>query len=373
MLFDLTTEQEQLRDSLQKWLRADYGFERRREIASTPEGWSGEVWQQLADLGVLALTLPEAHGGLGGGPMDTLLVMEEIGRSLVLEPYLSTVVLGAALVARAGSDAQRAATLGSVADGSRRLAFAHYEPGQRYAPRVLATRAERGGEGWRLNGTKTNVIHGGTADQWIVSAHTGTGASLFLVDRRAAGVEVLVYPTHDEGRAARIVFADVRLPADALLGREGTADPVIEHAIDGAIAAVCAEAVGAMSALLEMTGEYLRTRRQFGVPIGSFQVLQHRMADMLLDTERARSMALLAATQLETAAPAERRRIVSAAKVKTSEAARFVGQQAVQLHGGIGVTDELAVSHYFKRLALIERAFGDADFHLGEVARHLYV
>lgn len=368
----LSDEQLQFRDSLQRLLRTDYPFERRREIAGSARGWSADTWGQLAELGALALTLPEAHGGFGGGAMDTLVVMEECGRALLLEPYLATVVMGAGLIARAGTAAQCAQFLPAVGAGERQLTLAHYEPGARYALDAVACEARRDGEGWVITGAKTYVLNGASADLLIVSARTAKGLSLFLVDRAAPGAQVRDYPMYDSQRAADVRFDAVRVGAGALLGDEGTAAVHVTATIDAAIAAVCAEAVGAMSVLLETTGQYLKTRKQFGVPIGSFQVLQHRMADMLLQTEAARSMALLAASRLADAAPGERRRVVSAAKVKVSEAARYVGQQAVQLHGGIGVTDELAISHYFRRLTMIEVAFGDVDYHLEAVGRHLF-
>ncbi|GMU69881.1 MAG: acyl-CoA dehydrogenase [Steroidobacteraceae bacterium] len=372
-MFTLTDEQRQFQESLQRLLRDGYDFDRRRAIAASEAGWSREYWEQLAGLGVLALTLPEAHDGFGGGAVDTYLVMEACGRALLLEPYLATVVMGAGLVARAGSEAQRAAILPAVAAGTRQLAVAVYEPGRRYALDPLVTTAqplESGG--WSLSGAKTHVLNGGSADALIVSARTPRGVSLLRVDAAADGVQRESYAMYDGQRAATIRFDAVRIGADALLGEEGAAAEAIEYAVDAAIAAVCAEAVGAMSALLETTGQYLKTRKQFGVPIGSFQVLQHRMADMLLATEQARSMAQLAASRLADATREERRRIVSAAKVKVSEAARFVGQEAVQLHGGIGVTDELPASHYFRRLTMIEVAFGDVDHHLGALGALLF-
>jgi len=371
-LITLTDEQQQFRDSLQRMLRTDYSFERRREIAASDSGWSEATWSGLAELGALALPLPEAHGGLGGGAMDVLVVMEECGRALLLEPYLATVVMGAGLVARIGTDAQRAAILPAVAAGECRLALAHYESAGRYALDAVATEARPEGAGWILAGEKRHVLHGAAADRLLVSARTPRGLSLFLVERGAPGLAVSDYLQYDGQRAAAIRLDQVRVDAGALLGGEGAAAEAIEYSIDAAIAAVCAEAVGAMGALLEATGQYLKTRKQFGVPIGSFQVLQHRMADMLLETEKARSMALLAASRLADATRDERRRIVSAAKVKVGEAARVVGQQAVQLHGGIGVTDELAVGHYFKRLTMIELVFGDIDYHLGQVGSRIF-
>ena len=374
MNFKFSEEQDALRDTLQRFIRKDYGFEKRREIMRSPEGYSREVWRQLAELGVLALTIPEAHGGLGGNAVDTLVVMEELGRGLVVEPYLSTVVLGAGLIARAGSEEQKAGRLPRIAAGERLLAFAHYEPNARYGLTQVATQAKKDKDGWLLTGAKTAVLHGAGADELIVSARTGgkaqdeAGLSLFLVDRRSAGIGIQSYPTQDGQQAAEIKLDKLRVPAAALLGKEGEAMPLIEYAVDAAIAALCAEAVGNMSALIETTLAYVKTRKQFGVPIGAFQALQHRMADMLMLGENARSMAYLAAAKLDVPDAGERRRALAAAKAVVGQSARFIGQQAVQLHGGIGVTDELAVSHYFKRLTMINASFGDADHHLGRVS-----
>lgn len=371
-MLTFSDEQLQFRDSLRKLLTADYSFERRREIASSARGWSDETWRQLADLGVLALTLPEMHGGLGGGSMDAFVVMEEAGRALLLEPWLPTVVIGAGLIARAGSAAQCARILPAVASGKRQLAFAHYEPGARYALDSVSSEARRDGDGWVISGAKTYVLNAASADELIMSAQTTEGLSLFLLDRAASGVTVRDDPMYDAHRAGELRCDSVRVQADALLGEEGGALPHIAATIDAAVAALCADAVGAMSVLLESTGQYLKTRKQFGVPIGSFQVLQHRMVDMLLETEIARSMALLAARGVSQADPAERARVVSAAKIRVGDAGRFVGQQAVQLHGAIGVTDELSVSHYFKRLTMFEIAFGDSNHHLESIGKHLF-
>jgi alkylation response protein AidB-like acyl-CoA dehydrogenase len=289
------------------------------------------------------------------------------------------VVLCAGLVRDVGSEAQQAALLPGIAMGERILAFAHYEPGSRYALEHVATTAKKEGGGYVLNGAKTVVLSGPQAGTLIVSARTaggprdGAGVSLFLVEREAPGVTVQGYVTQDGGRAAEVKLADVRVGADALLGGEGAALPVIERAVDLAIAALCAEAVGVMDALLETTREYLKTRKQFGVPIGKFQALQHRMADMLIATEQARSMAIVAAVKVQSPDAAERRRMVSSAKALVGQSARYVGQQAVQLHGGMGVTDELAAAHLFKRLTVINTLFGDADHHLGLVSDSLLV
>lgn len=361
MNFNFSEEQQQLRDTLDRYVRKDYGFEKRRGILHSDSGWSAEVWAQLADLGVLAVGLPEEHGGLGGGPFDTLLVMEALGRGMVVEPYLATVVLGAGLVARAGSEAQQAEILPAVASGERRLALAHYERGGRYDLSRIETAARRDGDGWVLDGHKSVVLHGAAADTLLVSAKTPSGISLFLVDAKAAGVTRRDTPAQDGHRVAEVALKGAR---GELVGAEGKALPQIELALDHAIAALCAEAVGGMGALIEATVGYLKTRKQFGVPIGSFQALQHRAVEMYLHAEQARSMSYLAADKLGASDAAERRRAISGAKVLVGNAARYVGQQAVQLHGGIGVTDELAVGHYFKRLTMITLLLGDADHHL---------
>jgi alkylation response protein AidB-like acyl-CoA dehydrogenase len=371
MDFKFSDEQEQLRDLLQRFIRKDYSFEKRREILNSAEGYSHAAWQQLAELGVLGLTLPEAHDGLGGTAVDTLVVMEEMGRGLLVEPYLSTVVMGASLLAKAGTPTQQSAVLPKIASGAGRLAFAHAEAGSRYQTRFVSTQAGKAADGYVLSGSKTTVLHAGAADNLIVSARsTGkvddeAGLSLFLVPRDARGVSLHDYPMHDGHRAGEIKLDKVKIGADALIGFEGKAFGLIEETLDRGIAALCAEAVGAMAMLVEMTLQYVKTRKQFGVPIGSFQVLQHRCADMLMQVEQARSMAYLAAARVDDNDAHARRRALSAAKAVVGQAARFVGQQAVQLHGGIGVTDELAVSHYFKRLTAINATFGDADHHLG--------
>ncbi len=371
MNFKFSDEQQQLRDTLQRFIRKDYAFEKRREIIRSPEGFSRAVWKQLADVGVLALTLPEAHGGLGGSAVDTLVVMEEFGRGMVVEPYLSTIVVGAELISRAGNEQQKAGLLPRIAAGELLLGFAHYEPSSRYELNHVATQAKPDKDGYLLSGAKTTVLHGAAADLLMVSARTNGkerdtgGISLFLVDPKANGVMLRPYPTQDGQQAAELKLDKVHVGKDALLGQAGQALPLIEHASDCAIAALCAEAVGNMAALLETTLAYVKTRKQFGVPIGAFQALQHRMADMLMLGEQARSMAYLAAAKLNVEDASERRRALAAAKALVGQAARFIGQQAVQLHGGIGVTDELAVSHYFKRLTMINASFGDADHHLG--------
>jgi alkylation response protein AidB-like acyl-CoA dehydrogenase len=371
MDFKLSEEQQQLRDTLTRFVQKEYSFEKRREILRSKQGWSPEVWSKLAEMGLTAIGIPEEHGGLGGDAFDTFVVMEAFGRGLVVEPYLATVILGAGTILRAGNAAQTA-LLPQVASGALKLALAHHEGGARYELSHVATTARKEGAGYKLNGAKTVVLHGDAADKLIVSARTSgkerdaSGASLFLIDARTPGISVRGYPTHDGQRAAEITLKDVQVGADALLGTADQGLAVVEQAIESGIAAQLAEAIGAMSALIELTLAYIKTRKQFGVPIGTFQVLQHRMADMLMHAEQARSMAYLAAAKIGVSNADERRAAISAAKVTVGQAARYVGQQAVQLHGGIGVTDELAVSHYFKRLTLINATFGDADHHLAK-------
>ena len=368
MDFNYTDEQNALRDTLSRYIVKDYPFEARRALAKSADGFSREHWKQFAELGLLALPFPEDFGGLsvtGGNAVDTLLVMEAFGRGLVLEPYLSTVIVAGGLVRDAGSAAQKEALLPAVAGGERMLALAHFERGARYEVSRVDTAAKADGGGWKLSGAKGVVLGGGSADTLLVSASTGKGLSLFLVDARAKGVAVRNYMTQDGARAAEIALDNVAVGADALVGPEGGALPLIERALDYGIAALCAEAVGIMAALNEATLEYLKTRKQFGQAIGRFQALQHRMVDMVIATEQARSMAMMAAVKADSPDAAERRRAISAAKTYIGQQARFVGQQAVQLHGGMGVVDELNVSHYFKRLTMIDLTFGNTDHHLG--------
>jgi alkylation response protein AidB-like acyl-CoA dehydrogenase len=365
MDFNYTDEQNALRDTLARYIAKDYPFEARRTLAKSETGFSRDHWKSFADLGLLALPFPEDFGGLNGNAVDTMLVMEAFGRGLVLEPYLSTVIVAGGLIRDAGSAAQKEALLPAIAGGERMLALAHYERGARYEVSRVDTAAKADGSGWKLSGSKGVVLGGGSADTLLVSANTGKGLSLFLVDAKAAGIAVRNYVTQDGARAAEIALNNVAVGADALVGPEGGALPLVERALDYGIAAMCAEAVGIMAALDEATLEYLKTRKQFGQPIGRFQALQHRMVDMVIATEQSRSMAMMAAVKADSPDAAERRRAVSAAKAYIGQQARFVGQQAVQLHGGMGVVDELNVSHYFKRLTMIDLTFGNTDHHLG--------
>ncbi len=366
MNFSLTEEQTALKDSIGKFLERDYTFDDRWKVIRSPEGWSRAHWNQLAEIGLMALPVAEADGGLGGGGVDTMVVMEQIGKGLVLEPYLGCVVLPAALIKAAGTDAQRASLSEGIASGETIYAFAHSEPGQRYERASVALSATPKGDGYVLNGKKISVLGGDCADVLIVSAKVpgDAEASLFLVTATAAGVTRHAYPMQDAQRGADIEFANVSVGADALLGARGKAQVAIDYALDVACAALCAEAVGAMTELQKITIEYLKTRKQFGRALGTNQALQHRAVDMLMHVEMSRSMALEAAVSVDNPDAAARAKAISAAKTTINQACRFVGQNAVQLHGGIGVTHELNTSHYFKRLTMISVTFGDSDWHL---------
>ncbi len=366
MNFSLTEEQTALKDSIGKFLERDYTFDDRWKIIKSREGWSRVHWNQLAEIGLMALPVAEADGGLGGGGVDAMVVMEQIGKGLVLEPYLGCVVLPAALIKAAAAQAQRANLCEGLASGETLYAFAHTEPGQRYERASVALVAIPKGEGYELNGKKISVLGGDCADVLIVSAKVSgdAEASLFLVPATAAGVTRHAYPMQDAQRGADIEFANVTVGAEALLGARGNAQAAIDYALDVACAALCAEAVGTMTELQKITIEYLKTRKQFGRALGTNQALQHRAVDMLMHVEMSRSMALEAATAVDNADAGERAKAISGAKVLIGQACRFVGQNAVQLHGGIGVTHELNTSHYFKRLTMISVTFGDSDWHL---------
>jgi alkylation response protein AidB-like acyl-CoA dehydrogenase len=374
MNFDLSEEQQLLADTIKRFVQTHYSFEARGKIVASPQGHSEDVWATLAEMGVLGLPFAAEHGGFGGSAVDVMIVMEAIGEGLLVEPYLATVGLGGQFVARAGTLAQQQRVLAPLVMGKAKLAFAHTERGARYDLERVATRARRAGGGFTLDGEKCMVTHGGCADTLVVSARTSggdadtSGISVFLVDRRAPGVSVKDYQGIDNLRIADITFAGTHVAADALIGREGEALGLIEEVVDYATALTCAEAVGAIRYANEATLDYLKTRRQFGVPIGSFQALQHRMVDMMISYEQARSMACLACVKVDTADAAERRRVVSAAKIKISDACRHVSQEAVQLHGGMGMTEELKISHTFRRLTMLAQAFGDADHHLQRFA-----
>ena len=368
MNFDYTEEQTMLRDSIAKWAAGQYDFEKRRAALASEDGWK-KNWATFAELGLLAAPLPEEAGGLGGGAIDVAVVMEEFGKALVVEPYVSTVVIGAGALVAAGAAAQKEEHLAAIAGGERIIAFAQAEPKSRWALNDVSTSAKKDGAGFVLNGQKAVVIGAPQADVLLVTARTAgaqrdaKGVSLFLVPKNAKGVSTRDYPTMDGSRAAEVYLENVSVGADALLGGADGALPLIERLVDEANAAYGHEAVGCMRMMTSSTQEYAKTRKQFGRAIADFQVLQHRMVDMFMNTEESVSMALLATLKLD-ASDAERAKAVSAAKVSIGRAGRFVGQNAVQIHGGMGVTDEMRVGHYFKRVTMLDATYGNVDYHL---------
>ncbi|GAB3552397.1 acyl-CoA dehydrogenase [Noviherbaspirillum agri] len=380
MDFTFTEEQQMLLDTTRRFVAKDYGFETRRQIKEkSPDGFSREAWQSLADIGLLALNVPEEDGGLGGSPIDTMLAMTAVGEGLLLEPFLSSAVLATKAIALLGNEQQRADLLPALAGGEKIAAFAHDEHASRFERMAIETRAWPAGDGYVLTGHKSVVPHGGSADLLLVTARiAGAGAgesesgpmAVFIVPRDAFGVAKVPYKTVDGIPACEVWLNQVYVPASAMLGAAG-AEGKVADVLDFGLAAVCAEAIGALDKILAATVEYSRNRKQFGQPIGKFQALQHRMADMVLHIEQARSMSCLAAVRCTDADLAVRGKALSAAKVVIGQACRFVGQQAVQLHGGMGVTDELDVSHYFKRLMAIEMQFGSTDHHLETYASQL--
>jgi len=374
MDFDLNDEQRMLKDSVEKLLNGRYDFDARRKISASPEGFSREIWQAFAEMGLLALPFSEDDGGLGAGPVETMLTMESFGKALVVEPYLPTVILAGGLLRHAGSEAQRAEHIPAIAAGERLFAFAHSERQARYDLFDVGVTAKRDGDGYVIDGEKGLVLSGDSADWLIVSARTSGerrdkgGISLFLVEANAPGITRRGYATQDGARAAEIAFANVRVSADALLAPLDDALPLIERVTDEAIAALCAEAVGVMEDMHGATVEYLKVRNQFGTHIGAFQVLQHAAADMFIALEQGRSMAMYATMMASDGDANERTRAVAAAKVQIGRSCKFVVESAVQLHGGVAVTMEYKVAHSFKRATMIDKLFGDADHHLARVA-----
>lgn len=374
MDFDLTDDQRLLNDSVARLLADRYAFDARRGYIKSPQGWSQELWDKYAELGLLGLPFAEDYGGFGGNAVDVMMVMEAFGRNLVLEPYLATVVLGGSAIKHAGTEAQKGELLPQIVDGSLKLAFAHSEQQARYDLSDVMTTATKDGAGWVLEGAKSVVFHGDCADTLIISARTSgermdkAGLTLFLVPASTPGVARRGYAMRDGTRAAEVSLSGVKLGADAVLGIVGDAMPTIERVTQAGIAAMAAETVGACEAAHAMTLDYLRTRIQFGRPIGQNQVLQHKAADMLIEVEQARSMAMLAAMMVDENDAAERSRNISMAKVGVGQSGRFVTQAAVQLHGGIGMTEEYQVGHYFRRVMVFEHMWGDSSYHLGLLA-----
>lgn len=374
MDFDLSEEQRLLKESVDGLLTDAYDFEQRKKYMKETGGWSKAIWGRLAEQGLLGLPFAEADGGFGAGAVETMIVMEALGRALVLEPYLATVVIGGGFLRHGGSAAQKADYIPAIIDGSKTLAFAQLEKTSRYDLNDVSTSAKKKGQGYLIDGEKFVVVNGGNADTLIVTARTSgaqrdkSGIGVFLVPASAKGVATKTYPTQDGFHAADISFTGVEVGSDAVIGDGENGLALIERVVDEARTAICAEAVGAMEESLKTTVEYLKTRKQFGVAIGSFQSLQHRAADMFVALEQARSMSMFATMAADFTDPAERASAVAAAKVQIGKSGKFVGQQSIQLHGGIGMTMEAKIGHYFKRLTMIENTYGDTEYHLRRVS-----
>lgn len=366
MDFDLNSEQQQLADAIARWAEKDYGFEKRKQIISSDAGVSTAAWQALAELGVLALPVPSEHDGFDGTAIDQMVVMQALGRALVIEPVFAT-ALGVQFLKLAGGHGD---LLAQVAAGDMVIACALGERQSRHELAHIETTARKVDDHYVIDGSKSTVLHGAQAGCLIVSARSAgaqndvKGISLFMIPANSAGISMRDARSNDGMRMATIDFKQVKVPAASLLGVEGEGWALLEAATDHGVALLCAEALGVMEALTDATLDYLKTRQQFGVPIGKFQVLQHRMAEMFMQLEQARSMAMLAAVSMSSEDVSERRRVTSAAKARVGEAMKYIGQQAVQLHGGMGVTNELPAAHYFKRLSTIELTLGDTDHHL---------
>jgi pimeloyl-CoA dehydrogenase small subunit len=374
MEFSLTVDQRLLSEGLDRLLADTYEFSRRREYLGLPEGWSRAQWQRYADMGLLGLPFSSNDGGFDGGPAEIMIVMEACGRALVLEPYVSTVLLGGGFLRMGGSDEQRSRLIPKIIDGSLLLAFAQAEPDSRYDLSHVATTARREGDAWVLNGHKRHVLHGDSADQLIVSARISgeagdrDGLALFLVDASAPGLTRRGYRLQDHTRAAEIGLNTVSVGSHSVIGQPGEAFELITGVVNRATAALCCEAIGVMKSAYELTLDYLKTRKQFGAALGSFQALQHRAVDMFVQLEMARSIAMYGIMASEDSELSESTRAVAATKVQIGRSARMIGQEAIQLHGGIGMTEEYPVGHYFRRLSMIELLFGDTQHHLAALA-----
>ena len=373
MDFSFSEEQTLLRNMVQSFVQDNYDFDKRTKIVKSENGWSKKNWQQFAELGLLAAPFSEEFGGLDGGPIETMIIMEEFGRGLVVEPYLPTVVLCGGILNRHASADQKNTYLPGLIGGENVWSLAYAEPQSRFNLADVLTSAKKDGEGYVLNGAKAVVIGAPWADKLIVSARVSgdqrdtSGLALFVVDKASAGVSTQDYPTVDGGRASEVIFENVKVDASAMIGAEGAGFAILEEAIDFGIGALCGEAIGQMKCLHDATVEYCKTRKQFGTPIGSFQVLQHRMVDMFMEYEQSVSMTYMVNMKL-TEDQKSRAKAASGAKVQIGKSGRFVGQQAVQLHGGMGMTEELNVGHYFKRLTMIDTQFGNVDHHLRRFA-----
>ena len=367
MDFNFTEEQSMVRDTVASFLQDKYDFETRRKIVASESGWRADYWKAFAEeLGILGASFSEELGGLGGGAIDNMIIMEEFGKALVIEPYLGTVVIGGGFMKHSGY-AGAASVIEGIVGGTTTIAFAYAEPQGRYTWQDLKTTAKKDGSGWVLNGHKAVVVGAPFASHLIVTARTGGaqrdtgGVGVFLIDKNLPGLVTRDYPTVDGNRASEVYFENVSVPADALISEDGLG--LVNQVIDEAAAAVGAEAVGVLRKLHEGTLDYAKQRKQFGAAIANFQVLQHRMVDMFIEVEQSVSMIYMATIKVDESA-AERAKAVSAMKVRIGRACKFVGQNAIQIHGGMGMTDELAIGHYFKRASLIEGLFGSVDHHL---------
>ena len=372
MDFELSEEQSLIKDQLDRLLADRYGFEARRGYMASAEGWSTEMWARYAEMGLMALPFAEEHGGIGGGAVDTMIVMESLGRVLALEPYFATVVLGGGFLTIGGSDAQKADLIPGIANGSTRWAFAHQERAARYDLAHVEATARKDGAAWQISGAKGLVLHGDAADRLVVTARTAgstadeAGVGVFVVDARGAGVSRPGYPTQDGLRAAEVTFENAT--AEQVLGDAEGGMALVRTVVDRALSALAAEAVGVMEAMHALTLDYIKVRKQFGVPIAQFQVLQHKSVDMYVACEQMRSIAMYATMMADSDDAAERARAMHAAKVELGRGGRLAGENAIQLHGGVGMTTEYAVTHYFKRLAMMNTLFGDGDHHLRRLA-----
>ncbi|WP_091967433.1 acyl-CoA dehydrogenase family protein [Bradyrhizobium shewense] len=374
MDLDLSEEQRLLKDGVERLMREHYSFEDRRKYRTEKPGFSEAMWARYAELGLLGLPFAEVHGGLGAGAVETMIVMEAFGKALILEPYFATVVLAGGILRHGANEVQNLKLVPAIAEGRMKLAFAYAEPQSRYDLFDVETQAKSDGDGWVLNGTKGLVLHGDAADKIIVSARTAgsarekDGIGLFLVDASAPGLMRRAYPTQDGLRAAEITLQNVRIAVPDVIGDPAGAFPIISRVADEAIAALCAEAIGCFAEMHAITVNYLKTRQQFGTTIGSFQVLQHRAVDMFVELEQSRSMATYATMMAGESDVTERERALSAAKAQIGQSSKALGRQAIQLHGGIGMTMEYSIGHYFKHVTMIDASFGDTDHHLQRLA-----
>jgi len=373
MDFNLSEEQRLLKESVDGLLTDVYSFDQRKKYLKEKGGWSRVVWSRFAEQGLLGLPFAEADSGFGGGGVETMIVMEAFGRALVVEPYLATVVIGGGFLRHGGSNVQKAAHLHGIIDGSKTFGFAQLEKNSRYDLNDVTTSAKKSGDGWVIDGEKCVVLNGENADTLIVTVRTKGaqrdrgGIAALLVPADARGISKKSYPTQDGLHAADFSFTSVEVGSAAAIGDPENALPLVERVVDDTRTALCAEAVGLMDESLKVTVDYMKTRNQFGVPIGSFQSLQHRAADMFVALEQARSMSMYATMAADIDNVAERATAVAAAKVQICRSGKFIGQQSIQLHGGIGMTMAAKIGHYFKRLTMIENTFGDADYHLRRV------